>query len=310
MRKQLFALPVIALAALGVGTAPASAKPLLEKVDAACVTHEDTTARASAPGTRARDNLHFTEAQSAAMEAAFTRDAAAKGLRADASGRLVKGSGSQAFAATTINVHWHTITDGAQGSIPSTRIAEQISVLNAAYAPSGFSFTLASTDVTDNANWYDGNDERGMKQALHQGSLDDLNVYAVGEGFGLLGYAYLPQGVDPILDGIVILNESLPGGSAANYNEGDTATHEVGHWMGLYHTFDGGCRDKDFVADTPAEKSPAYACPTGRDSCRNKAGVDPIHNFMDYTYDPCMYEFTAGQNTRMQNQWVTYRQGR
>jgi len=223
------------------------------------------------------------------------------------------------FSLATVSVHVHVITDGANGNVTDAEINDQIAVLDAAHAGSGFSFTRGSVDRTNNATWFTMSpgsaEEAEAKAALRVGSADDLNIYTANPGGGLLGWATFPSSYvnNPSNDGVVILFSSLPGGSAAPYNLGDTATHEVGHWLGLYHTFQGGCTGRgDLVSDTPAEKSPAFGCPAGRDSCPQKktAGPDPIHNFMDYTDDACMSEFTGGQTDRTHAAWDAFRNGK
>ena len=228
-----------------------------------------------------------------------------------------------AAAVAVVPVYWHVINNGtslANGDIPDSQIAAQINVLNAAYASYGFSFVLTGITRTTNSAWYTAGpgttDESNMKNALRQGSADDLNIYSSNPGGGLLGWATFPSNYQakPKDDGVVVLFSSVPGGTAAPYDLGDTGTHEVGHWVGLYHTFQGGCARNttnggDLVSDTPAEKSPAFGCPTGRNSCTKIAGLDPITNFMDYTDDACMNTFSSGQGARMQAMWSTYRAG-
>lgn len=227
-------------------------------------------------------------------------------------------------ATTTIQVYFHVIrsaadNDPAHGDIPDQWITDQITELNTAYSggaggvDTGFRFQLAGTDRTTNASWFtvgegSGN-ETAMKTALRKGSYRALNVYTANIGGGLLGWATFPVASPSAStfadDGVVILHESLPGGNAdfgtdAVYNLGDTLTHEAGHWLGLYHTFQGGCfGDGDFVKDTPAESGPNYACNELANSCASK-GFDPVHNYMDYTDDLCMTQFTKGQTKRAQ----------
>jgi hypothetical protein len=235
----------------------------------------------------------------------------------------IKNSGS-----VTIPVFFHVVNKGkgyANGDVPMKMLRDQIDVLNAGFAgaigPGGantpYRFALVGVDRTTNATWFNALPgsaaEREMKTALHVGGADTLNFYVTNAGNVYLGWATFPfyYAGDPSMDGVVVLYSSLPGGDccgAVAYNEGDTGTHEVGHWLGLFHTFQGGCGAvyNDFVADTPAERSPASRCPVGRDSCPSP-GLDPVENFMDYSDDPCLHKFTEGQNARMQAFAAQYR---
>jgi hypothetical protein len=162
--------------------------------------------------------------------------------------------------------------------------------MNNDYAASGVSFSLKGTTRTVNTNWATDRSELQMKKSLRKGDYGTLNVYFQTSASGYLGYCYFPESVSSgsekfYLDGCVILSSSVPGGAETNYNLGRTATHEIGHWFGLYHTFQGGCSGQgDYVSDTPAEASAASGCPSGRDTC-SSSGKDPIDNYMDYSYE-------------------------
>jgi hypothetical protein len=265
---------------------------------ARCRTKEPTEAESL----NVQDQLETVKASRTIMDAAGILNLTEEGLRTP--------------GMITINVHWHVINKGegvANGDITQAMIENQIAVLNRDYAGQGggfntpFRFVLQSVTRTTNSVWFEMNpeeDEYEMKVGLRQGDAKTLNIYTTGMRDGTLGYAYPPWFYQqyPVYDGVVLLYSSVPGGSAAPYNMGATATHEVGHWLGLYHTFQGGCNKStngDFIWDTPAERSAAYGCPTSRRTCPRSGGYDPTTNFMDYTNDACMYKFTSGQAQRM-----------
>jgi hypothetical protein len=228
---------------------------------------------------------------------------------------------NRATFLVTVPTWVHVVSDGAIGNVPSRAIRDQIEVLNMTFGgfeggfATGFGFELAGITRTDNATWHYGSStaiESEMKQALHRGGDNTLNVYLTTAG-PYLGWAYLPSITDSTqdyLDGIVIDWETLRGVSdtyEGRYDQGETATHEAGHWLNLEHTFYRACNpDGDYVADTPAERTATSGCPEGKDTCR-APGLDPIHNYMDYSYDTCYTEFTAGQAARMQDAWNFWR---
>ncbi|HEX5916888.1 MAG TPA: zinc metalloprotease [Nocardioides sp.] len=332
---QRFGVAVTALA-LGMGmSTPSFGAPAKDKATD-CIDYGEV---AAAPeDTIPRDDLHHVHKDPLA---AAVKTATAS--RTSAKGKPGSPTAAAAFAPVTVPVRFHVIAkDRGQegGDLSNARIAEQIRVLNEAYAPHGFSFELERITRTYEPEWFNlissnggtprfyrgGGKEVAMKKALYGDSTSEtLNIYSASLGQSLLGWAYFPSDFDaeatggnPLpqyRDGVVVDYRSLPtvpndtGDSRAypTYGEGDTATHEVGHWLELYHTFQGGCSEPgDYVADTAPEASPAFQCPVGRDTCAG-GGVDPITNFMDYTYDSCMTQFTAGQAARMQTAWTEYR---
>jgi hypothetical protein len=221
----------------------------------------------------------------------------------------------------------HVITrDDGTGGVSRRQVRRQIRVLNRGHggdtapraADTRFRFVLEAVDRTANDSWYDwdlnadgteSDEVKEAKRALRVGGPAKLNIYVAGLHDGILGYATFPQQQKGKLDGVVVLNESLPGGSAAPYDEGDTATHEVGHWLGLFHTFQDGCEQPgDRVRDTPYQLDGpnVFDCDESDDTCA-QARRDPVHNFMNYADDDCLDKFTRGQGLRMRRAWVAYR---
>jgi hypothetical protein len=183
-----------------------------------------------------------------------------------------------------------------------------------------------------------------MKTALRKGTYKTLNVYfqtnleaAPGQSgrthqptqrtnadlsASVLGFCTLP---DPsinanspassyVKDGCNVLAMTMPGGDLDLYNRGGTAIHEIGHWNGLLHTFQGESCDSsnpgDYIDDTPQQSSPTGGCPARRDSCPDQPGEDLVHDFMDYSSDVCYEMFTRGQIRRMRSMWSSMREGK
>ncbi|KAK2757696.1 hypothetical protein FQN54_004665 [Arachnomyces sp. PD_36] len=201
-----------------------------------------------------------------------------------------------------------------EGYITDQMLDEQFAVLNEGYEPHQITFNLLNTTRTINPVWATNSSDTAffdMKKALRKGTYSTLNVYFVGSMGDTLGFCPFPEDVKEgsdafIEDGCIVAAGTVPGGTANEYNLGITLTHEVGHHLGLFHTFQDGCNGGDLVDDTPAQASATEGCPVSRDSCP-APGMDPIHNFMDYSTDICLNQFTPGQERRMYAMWNKFR---
>jgi hypothetical protein len=283
--------------------APAQASQIEPAGDGSCL-----TAGASARGPQARgaDTRAITAAEQTRIARETSARLAARGLSRSAA----------AAVGGTVPVYVHVMAGAnGEGNVTASQISRQITVLNTdfaggestAAANTGFTFTLAGTDRFFNNTWHQDRQSTTYRAQTRKGGANALNIWIVD--FADLGIATFPwdYASNPSIDGIRVDFASLPGGSATNFNRGKTATHEAGHWFGLYHTFQGGCtRVNDEVSDTAAQSSPTSGCPIGRDSC-SLPGLDPIRNYMDYSFDTCYRMFTSGQSARMSQMFAAYR---
>jgi len=228
----------------------------------------------------------------------------------------------------------HVLWNIASQNISDAQVNSEIDVLNQDYrnlnadgsnAPASFQslradceveFCLATVDPSGNpttgitrtqtSNTSFSNTANDAKFTA-QGGIDIwdrdkyLNLWVCPLGGGLLGYAQFPGGTANT-DGVVILSTAFGNiGTAANpYDKGRTATHEIGHWLNLYHIWGddaGACSGDDQVADTPNSGDCYYGCPAyPQTSCST---TNMTMNYMDYVDDACMYMFTPGQKARI-----------
>lgn len=318
-RSTALALLIGLVGALGVTAPTVLAAEAAPGADAASVAAcDDVSQLRLKQGARPVDPNDMTRAESVRAENLIASRIASAGL-----------SGVRSLPSLTVDIdtYVHVITrrDGS-GGVTRQQIDRQMAVLNQAFAgkssgysaPTPFHFTLRAVDTTANSDWYEwalpdvpgaDTDDAEAKAALHRGDKTDLNIYIAGLGDGLLGYSQYPWYTSTTLDGLVLLNESLPGGNASPYNLGDTATHEIGHWLGLAHTFENGCAAPgDGVPDTPYQDDGdnIFYCNESDDTC-TAPGRDPVHNFMSYGDDPCLDRFSAGQSLRMALVYYAFR---
>lgn len=211
-----------------------------------------------------------------------------------------------------IPVAFHVITAGPQGRVTMQQIRKLMSRLNWGFRGTPYSFYLQRVDRLNNPAWFndcgpDTANEAAMKRRLARDPKRVLNIYSCkpyihGLDRYVNGISSYPSDWDEgsFLHGIQLNPASLPGSTDPRFRNHGIAAHEVGHYLGLFHTFQGGCgATGDYVADTPSQAEPHNACPESIDTCPDAQGPDDVRNFMNYSDDRCMEHFTPGQIERM-----------
>lgn len=166
---------------------------------------------------------------------------------------------------------------------------------------------------TENSDWYyeTEKNEDNMKSYLAINTTNIINIY-ITNADGYLGWSYFPSSYpeNSYMHGPVISSYAIPEGNDIIYKYGRTLTHEIGHYFGLYHTFQDGCQNNDGCDDTPAQDNGDNIYECGELNTCNKQdepGNDPVNNYMNYVDDLCMNHFTDDQFARIWSQLEVYK---